>query len=474
MRYTRPVIRYRFGQDDLLRTRFAVSPLFEIVWSAHVLRRPARAPLHPPWIADARECLAGLDWSLLDWVANGHGEFGFVPDFITPPPATPLADLDGELERVRATPPEQVAREVSWRFEGEEIPAVVRPLLDDPASGLDRLVDVMRAYWERAIEPWWPELRAVLEDDIVHRARRLTAGGTIEVFAGLHRGVRWRDGAVEVEHRVDADVDLRGRGLLLVPTVFAWPEVFAMIDEPWQPALIYTPRGAGELSGRRRRRTTPAPSTRSSAAAAPRSCARCGRRRRPRTSRSGSPRPRPQASPSTSASCGAQGSCAPSATAAVCSTCGPRRASRCCAHGADSARVALADPVEEHDARHHQAADAEGEELAEGVRCARTSQPKFWPKNPVTKVSGRNTVARIVSCSMVSFWRTPILVCSTEITAMFASSRSSSRSRWAETSSLTSSRWSCTSRTYGASCGVDVEAPALDAATGASSGWTAR
>jgi DNA-binding transcriptional ArsR family regulator len=247
VRYTRAVIRYRFGQDDLLRTRFAVSPLFEIVWSAHVLRRPARAPLHRPWIADARECLAGLDWSLLDWVANGHGEFGFVPDFITPPPATPLADLDGELERVRATPPEQVAREVSWRFEGEEIPAVVRPLLDDPAAGLDRLVDVMRAYWERAIEPWWPELRAVLEDDIVHRARRLTAGGTIEVFAGLHRGVRWRDGAVEVEHRVDADVDLRGRGLLLVPTVFAWPEVFAMIDEPWQPALIYTPRGAGAL-----------------------------------------------------------------------------------------------------------------------------------------------------------------------------------------------------------------------------------
>jgi DNA-binding transcriptional ArsR family regulator len=29
--------------------------------------------------------------------------------------------------------------------------------------------------------------------------------------------------------------------------VFAWPEVFAMVDEPWQPALIYTPRGVGSL-----------------------------------------------------------------------------------------------------------------------------------------------------------------------------------------------------------------------------------
>jgi DNA-binding transcriptional ArsR family regulator len=241
------MIRFRFGRDDLLRTRFGVSPLFEVVWSSHVLRRPGRAPLHRPWVAEARERLAGLDWSMLDWVANGHGQFGFVPDFITPPPATPVADLDGELERVRATPPEQVAREIGWRFEGREIPEVVRPLLDDPRGGLDRLVAIMRAYWERAIEPWWPAIRAILEADIVHRARRLTAGGTIEVFAGLHRGVRWRDGAVEVEHRHDEDVDLRGRGLLLVPTVFAWPEVFAMVDEPWQPALVYTPRGVGAL-----------------------------------------------------------------------------------------------------------------------------------------------------------------------------------------------------------------------------------
>ena len=246
------MIRYRFGRDDLLRTRFAVSPLFEVVWSAHVLRRPARAPLHRPWVAAARARLAGLDWALLDWLANGYGAGGYVPDFVTPPPATPLADLDGELARVRATPPERVALEVGWRFEGRAVPDVVRPLLDDPAAGLDGLVTLMRAYWERAIEPWWPAIRAVLEADVVHRARRLTAGGTIEVFAGLHRGVRWREGAVEVDRFGDQEVDLRGRGLLLVPTVFAWPEVFAMIDEPWQPALIYTPRGVGSLWAPRR------------------------------------------------------------------------------------------------------------------------------------------------------------------------------------------------------------------------------
>jgi DNA-binding transcriptional ArsR family regulator len=241
------VIRFHFGQDDLLRTRFAVSPLFEVVWSTHVLRDPRRAPLHRPWVASARARLAGLDWELLDLVVNGPGGYGFVPDFVTPPPATPLADLEGELARVRATPPEQVAREIGWRFEGAPIPGVVQPLLHEPGPALDRLVATMRAYWQRAIEPWWPAIRALVEEDIVHRARRLTAGGTIDVFAGLHRDVRWRDGVLEVRRRAEGDVDLRGRGLLLVPAAFAWPEVFAMTDEPWQPAVIYTPRGVGAL-----------------------------------------------------------------------------------------------------------------------------------------------------------------------------------------------------------------------------------
>src|SRR3954452_19027264 len=80
-----PMIRYRFGSDDLLRTRFALSPLFEVVWSAHVLRRPARAPLHRPWVAAAHARLAGLDWALLDWLGKGsRGRRVASPFLLTP------------------------------------------------------------------------------------------------------------------------------------------------------------------------------------------------------------------------------------------------------------------------------------------------------------------------------------------------------------------------------------------------------
>jgi DNA-binding transcriptional ArsR family regulator len=172
---------------------------------------------------------------------------GYAPDFVDPPPTTPLAELDDELARVRGTPHERVAREVGWRFEGTAVPDAARALLDDPERGLAELTAMMAEYFERAIAPWWPEIRAALEDDILHRARRLTAGGAIEVFEDLHHQVHWRDGALEIDRPYEQEVDLGGRGLLLVPAAFAWPRVFAMFDEPWQPALIYTPRGLGSL-----------------------------------------------------------------------------------------------------------------------------------------------------------------------------------------------------------------------------------
>jgi DNA-binding transcriptional ArsR family regulator len=32
-----------------------------------------------------------------------------------------------------------------------------------------------------------------------------------------------------------------------VPAAFVWPGLWAMIDPPWQPAIVYAPRGLGTL-----------------------------------------------------------------------------------------------------------------------------------------------------------------------------------------------------------------------------------
>jgi hypothetical protein len=237
------VIAFRFGRDDLLRTRFAISPLFELQASVTAVRDPGAHSVHLPWVRAARERLAGFDYALLDTLVPTRG---YTPDFFAPPPRTPLPDVAEELERVRTTDPAQVRRELGWRF-GGDLPAVVRPLMDDVVRGVEALADEMAGYWDRAVAPWWDHVRGLLEADIRHRAGRLAEGGALELFAGLHGGVRWRSGTLEVEAAADAEVVLGGRGLQLVPSVFVWPRTGAMFDPPWQPSVIYAPRGVGDL-----------------------------------------------------------------------------------------------------------------------------------------------------------------------------------------------------------------------------------
>jgi DNA-binding transcriptional ArsR family regulator len=239
------VIAYRFGPEDLGRVRFAISPLFEIAASLDVLREPARHAMHAQWVASARERLAGLDLSLLEVVVPRPGHYR--PDFVHPPPERPRAGFASELARVRATPPAQVARDLGWAYEGTEPPPAARVLLEDPDRGLAELTELMTAYWRRAIEPHWPAIRATLEADIAYRASRLAAGGPLAAFADLHELASWRDGALVVDRPYESTVELGGRGLLLVPVAFAWPELWAMIDPPWQPAVIYAPRGVATL-----------------------------------------------------------------------------------------------------------------------------------------------------------------------------------------------------------------------------------
>ena len=57
--------------------------------------------------------------------------------------------------------------------------------------------------------------------------------------------------------KAPANVDLAGRGILLLPAVFTWPSVWPRSDPPWDPALVYPPPGisvlrrAGLVCGRR-------------------------------------------------------------------------------------------------------------------------------------------------------------------------------------------------------------------------------
>jgi DNA-binding transcriptional ArsR family regulator len=234
------MLRIDVDAEDLAHTRFACSALHETMASLRVLADPGAHAMQLPWLRDALPRLHGLELALLRSLVPSRG---YVPDFVTPPPDSPIPEFDAELQRVMAVGPQQVQAEISIAFAGRP-PAVVREAFSDPAAGLRRLATELRAYYGAVIRDWWPAIHAVLEADIVHRARLLADRGARALFAQLHPAVKWHPGGrLTVEIVYDARVSLDGRGLVLMPSVFTWPSLGATTDPPWQPTLVYPARG---------------------------------------------------------------------------------------------------------------------------------------------------------------------------------------------------------------------------------------
>ena len=236
------MFRFRFGVEDLAKLRFAISPMFEMVSSLVALRDPSSAATHLPWVQRTRGRLAGLDLGAALTLAPPSG---YIPDYITPPPMTPVACIEDELAILRATPREQVVRETRIFIDGRQPPAALRELVDEPERGIARLADVLEAYWERALAPDWPRVRALLQADIQYRARALTERGPAALFADVNPSIAWVDGRLEVGIHFDRDVELAGQGLVLVPTAFG--QRLLVSEPPHQPSVIYPARGIALL-----------------------------------------------------------------------------------------------------------------------------------------------------------------------------------------------------------------------------------
>lgn len=234
------MLEFELVPDELARSRFACSALHETVASLRVLADPAAHAMHLPWLRDAAPRAAGLDLTLLRDLVPADG---YIPDFVMPPPDSPLPELEAELDRIVATPPAQVRTELEVAFPDGPPPAV-RRLADDPPALLGAVRGQLAAYFAATLHDRWPAIRALLEADIAHRARRLADGGARALFADLHPAVRLKPGGrLELATRYQARTALDGRGLLLMPSVFAWSSIYAVTDLPWQPTLIYPARG---------------------------------------------------------------------------------------------------------------------------------------------------------------------------------------------------------------------------------------
>src|SRR5437660_3338654 len=241
------MIEVRFDTDSMSGVRFGVSPLFETTLSVSVLRNPSAAAVHVPWIEQARHLAAGLDLEPLQLLMRRDA---YAPDFINPPPSGPAAEFEEELQLMLSTPTAQIREEVQRCYSDTRLPARLEPFVEKPRAAGRELVEVVRAYWELAIAEHWPRICTLLEHDILYRARQLTDAGARALFDDLDPSISWcREGVLLIDKRECdlSSVDLDGRGLLLMPSAFAWPRVVLVTEEPWQPTVIYPARGVGML-----------------------------------------------------------------------------------------------------------------------------------------------------------------------------------------------------------------------------------
>lgn len=228
----------RIGLEDWGRCRFAVSPLHETAAGLRLLGRPGgvAATSGLPWTQGLRDIDRTVYAPLLALMP--HGRWGV--DFLTPPPAGPSEQLDDALHRAAATDPAQVAVEVARCRQAQGLP----PDDADPQRRRDELIGLLRRAWDEWLKPHWPRLRDVLDADVARRSAQVAGGGLAAVLVDLSPQVHLIDGAICMTGP-DTQVDLNGRGLLLMPSGLN-RSTGAMWDPPWHPTLLYPASGRAQ------------------------------------------------------------------------------------------------------------------------------------------------------------------------------------------------------------------------------------
>jgi len=233
---------------DLAATRFAVSPLVETQRAILLLAKPGRASVNMPWLRwalaelDRRPLRMPLVWPLL------VTERPYWPEFLCPAPTGRSPTIEEELDRVRAAPAEAVRASLRRIFGPGSWPDYATDLFSRPDELLAQIAAEFAECHERLIAPHWSRMRSVLDADIAYRGGMLAGGGARSLFGDLHPDLSWSAGVLTMRDAdaglADGGVVLGPDGLVLMPSVFIWPQWSVSKVTSTQTTLLYPARGA--------------------------------------------------------------------------------------------------------------------------------------------------------------------------------------------------------------------------------------
>lgn len=246
------VLRIHFGAADLARTRVAtIGPVAETVFGLRALRPAMNSNGFALWRRRAVEMLTPRIRSLGQlYPATGH--------------ALDLVSLVGDvttIEEVVAKIPEiadhHLRKEIEPIVNGR--PAMwIRELAGGSPTARANLATAVAEFYDVAIAPYWPRVRAALESERFSRARSFLDGGVDLCIATLGEFARWRPPVLmifrdrlpsparelgpeskAVSKLITYDYHLDGRGLVLLPSVFTERPELVVSNDDGGVMLIY-------------------------------------------------------------------------------------------------------------------------------------------------------------------------------------------------------------------------------------------
>ena len=162
-----------------------------------------------------------------------------------------MPGFEAELARLCATQATAVRASLHRVWEGYPWPESARELAARPRESLAEIAAELGECHGRLIAPHWERIRPVLEADIAYRAGLLADGGARSLFSDLHPDLRWSGGTLTL---TDTDqgppvfkIMLGPDGVVLMPSVFNWPQVSLSRATSTQTIMLYPARGAATV-----------------------------------------------------------------------------------------------------------------------------------------------------------------------------------------------------------------------------------